>query len=608
MPFESPQAIALAGITSEPRVHDSLATDTLSGFGTVANPVDLANHLADFGNPDDGSAAWEKHPNSVGLLRGVLNNVTNSSGSAAAIYRFRRDPGTVDYRVEADFKISTLAVGGNASYVMARLDDALDTGYYGLFNFNSTTNFTIALGKMVTGTSTTLGTSLVLSGAAMPAVGETWSMALSVSNDEKVLYLKRPTGSRAGQWERVTSSGDNTINAAGWGGLRMLRSNNTTGASPIAWRLIEGGPQEPSGTSIVGTPDPIQSAQTLFRPSYTTATNTMTGLGGTHVGTTPSPWKSSQDPFVRGVRQDARSQIVANADVPGNAQSFAPSGGAFRAELRAFSNSNITVTATASATSTATTLTMSSGDVSALFDKDWLLNNRTGEHLRVNGTPSGTSVPVLRAQSTTAAAINNADTFLVPGGDVSDSGGTYMANRVEMFDRFPDGGGSTAPAAWPDPVGSVRWYRVLVYVDPSNSGYGSGKWTVLDQWKGQFGGSPPRALELSSDGNSFELGGTRTRLSLGSSSPGTWVKFVFGFRWETDAVNGWVQVYRNNSLIVPKRHEATLDYKFNKPANGADPIYYKQGIYRTTGHTATHIYYFGEPIIGTTLADVDFDH
>jgi hypothetical protein len=415
---------------------------------------------------------------------------------------------------------------------------------------------------------------------------------------------------------RATSSADNTINAPGFAGIYMLRCGPSSGQHYTLFQFETNGPQAQSGTSPAPSPDPVQSPALLWEPDYSVATQTLS------TGQPASPtsglvlgqiWRTEQAPYVRGALQPSRMQVVTGASIPGaGGDPYKPADGAMRVELRPISTvSDFTVRVTVAALATDTTLTMSSADAArlAFVDKgDFMTNTATGEVLRVSAVPSGTSVQVLRGQATTAQPIATTDTLTVHTGDVSDSGSTYETNRAEVYDRFPSGGGGTAPASWPDPVGSVRWYGVSYFIpvgfDTTSFTPGS-SWLTLDQWKGQFGGSPPRSLGIDvSRGTNGQwiLDGTspRSRLYLNFVRPGQWTRFVFGFRWDASAVNGWTMVYQDGQLVVPKRNEATMDIH----SGAADPIYYKNGIYRTKAWNATHVIHIGPPKVGATMADV----
>jgi len=177
-------------------------------------------------------------------------------------------------------------------------------------------------------------------------------------------------------------------------------------------------------------------------------------------------------------------------------------------------------------------------------------------------------------------------------GDVQESGG-YAANRAEVYDRHASPGSSTPPEEWPDPVGSVRWYDFTVYIPTDFTTADDDKWLDLTQWKGYRGGSPPLALEVKRD--RLRLGGTEGSASLGRIADGQWTRLTFGVHWSADD-DGWVEVWRDGERVVERTAGPTMDEVDGEP----DPVYLKQGIYRTKKWEVTHVVYFGPLTIATT--------
>lgn len=205
--------------------------------------------------------------------------------------------------------------------------------------------------------------------------------------------------------------------------------------------------------------------------------------------------------------------------------------------------------------------------------------------------PSGNAMKIeLRPYSAT-----NPGTTSPADGDINTSG---SANRVEVYGRYPSSSAtSTPPENWPDPVGSTRWYGFSVCV-PVGFVQSTNNWLTCTQWKGFYGGSPPQALEI--DANHFELGGTHGRRDLGAITLGAWTDFQFGYHWSTSPADGWVEVWRDDVNVLPRESRATMD----TTSGHADPIYFKQGIYRTSAWAATHTLYFGPVKVGLLRSDV----
>lgn len=592
----------------------------VDSFQQSLTAITLENHTPDSGAEAVSGAAWVRSSISTSSLKlggpaspaNYQNQVYNgTAGTASAWYYLDIDPGTLDYRVTAVMRMAGTFDGGNLFSIGARMSQTADTGYFASVSSSATyvdgvsPGVKITLQKRVAGSSTTLA-SVVLPTPTTQINGELWTLILDCSNDEKVVYVKGPLSGYTDFPVRVLSNTDNAINTTGNVGLYCLRCASSLGQHPTYFKFERNGPQQQAGTAPASSPDPAQTPALLWTPDYSVATQ----LVGANEGSS-GIWSHSQKPYVRGLIQPDRIQVVTGSDVPGSGI-YKPTG-ALRTELRSIyrADADFLVTATAAALAADTTLTMSSNDAAQLQFQtkgDFMTNQSTDEILRLSAAPSGTAVPVLRGQSTTAADIAIGDTFSVATGDVNDSGSSYETSRAEVYDRFPSTGGSTTPTAWPDPVGSVRWYgfSALIPSDFDVDGYGGANpWITLLQWKGQYGGSPPRSIGIDVTRGAYGrwiLDGTasRTRQNLGDVVPGTWTRFVFGFRWEYNAVNGWCMAYRDGNLVVPKRAEATMD----PHGAGADPIYLKQGIYRTKYWAATHITYYGAMKVGTTMADV----
>jgi hypothetical protein len=66
-------------------------------------------------------------------------------------------------------------------------------------------------------------------------------------------------------------------------------------------------------------------------------------------------------------------------------------------------------------------------------------------------------------------------------------------------------------------------------------------------------------------------------------------------RLSPDPAVGWIQVFRDGRLQVARTPLATMDVVGDQP----DPVYLKQGIYRTSLWTVTHVLYFGPISVST---------
>jgi hypothetical protein len=137
-------------------------------------------------------------------------------------------------------------------------------------------------------------------------------------------------------------------------------------------------------------------------------------------------------------------------------------------------------------------------------------------------------VPIIRAQESTEAPIAAGDCFNVATGDVNYAAG--FSSRSELYDRFPPNASSVSATSWPDPVGTVRWYRVGYYY-PSTinfTGTATNNSAVIT--------SIPSGAPLPVVGATITVPATGNPLSSSSVPVGTTVLSVAAFTTTTFAV------------------------------------------------------------------------
>jgi hypothetical protein len=378
------------------------------------------------------------------------------------------------------------------------------------------------------------------------------------------------------------------------------------------------------GQAVRFSEDTGNTTGLLWEPDYSTELLDGVGIGTgepsiTNGGLIPGRlWHSIQPPYVRGVPQKNVFNVFTGSNVPGATSDPYRPAGAFNAQIETSStSSDFTITATADATSTDTTVTFSVSDAAKLVYPglgsatigDFINNGNTHEHMRVTAQPVNGVVSVLRAQESTAAAVTAGDIFTIPTGEINPSAG--YSSRSEVYGRFP-AASFIDPVDWPDPVGSTRWYGISYYLPADMDTITGQGWWICTQFKGEFGGSPPLALSIdwSSDTENgkgtWKLEGTEGHptVSIGDIKLGTWTRMVFGIHWDNVTVanggTGWVEIYRDGVQMVAQTPACTMD----SHGSGADPIYLKNGIYRTIAWKATHNVYIGPPKIGTAMTDV----
>jgi MYXO-CTERM domain-containing protein len=121
-------------------------------------------------------------------------------------------------------------------------------------------------------------------------------------------------------------------------------------------------------------------------------------------------------------------------------------------------------------------------------------------------------------------------------------------------------------------------------------------WQLFTQWHHDgCCGSPP--VE-------FFVYGEEIRLTLNDSvTPwttklvrGVWHEFIFHVRWSPDPAVGFVELWHNGQLVLPKRHIGTM--------YAGDGIYLKLGLYRSDTVTQVGVVYHDGFMQATTLQDV----
>jgi hypothetical protein len=147
-----------------------------------------------------------------------------------------------------------------------------------------------------------------------------------------------------------------------------------------------------------------------------------------------------------------------------------------------------------------------------------------------------------------------------------------------------------------EPVGSEYYYRFNTMFASDFPSVRT--WQVFAQWHHEgSSGSPP--VE-------FYVYGEEMRLNIGGDpgvivwkAPlvrGQWQDFILRVKWSPDATVGFVELYRNGQLVLPKRNIAT---QFPGMLN-----YLKVGLYRSDTVTQTGIVYHDGWIMARELADV----
>lgn len=126
----------------------------------------------------------------------------------------------------------------------------------------------------------------------------------------------------------------------------------------------------------------------------------------------------------------------------------------------------------------------------------------------------------------------------------------------------------------------------------------SNTWQLFAQWH-QEGccGSPPLEFYVIGEEMHLRAGGSDGKIIwTGPLVRGQWNDFVMHVKWSSDSRVGFVELYRNGTLVAPKTYAAT---QF-----GGERNYLKLGLYRDSHISQVGVVYHDGFAMGTTLEDV----
>jgi len=144
-----------------------------------------------------------------------------------------------------------------------------------------------------------------------------------------------------------------------------------------------------------------------------------------------------------------------------------------------------------------------------------------------------------------------------------------------------------------EPAGSeyyYKWSTMFASDFPSAS-----TWQLFLQWHHTgSSGSPP--VEFFVYGEEIRLNIRSTTVWRTPLVRGVWQDFVFRVKWSPDASVGFVELYHNGKLALPRRYAAT---QFSGQVN-----YLKMGLYRNESISRTGVLYHDGFIMAKQLSDV----
>jgi hypothetical protein len=161
-----------------------------------------------------------------------------------------------------------------------------------------------------------------------------------------------------------------------------------------------------------------------------------------------------------------------------------------------------------------------------------------------------------------------------------------------------------------DPIGASGNRNELVYLsyEPTGSEYfykwsvmfaqdfpSARTWQLFTQWHHEGdSGSPP--LELYVYGEELRLEAGSTVVWSAPLRRGIWNDFILHAKWSSDPSVGFLELYHQNELVLPRRNIAT---QFPGQRN-----YLKQGLYRNSTVVPDGVLYVDGMIQATKLSDV----
>lgn len=147
-----------------------------------------------------------------------------------------------------------------------------------------------------------------------------------------------------------------------------------------------------------------------------------------------------------------------------------------------------------------------------------------------------------------------------------------------------------------EPAGSEYYYKFSTMFAPDFPSVKT--WQLFTQWHHEgSGGSPPVEFYVYGEEIRLNIGGNPgTIVWRGNLTRGAWQDFVFHVKWSPDPKVGFVELYHNGKLVLPKRYIAT---QFSGQRN-----YLKVGLYRNETVSPVGVVYHDGWIMARKLEDV----
>ena len=145
--------------------------------------------------------------------------------------------------------------------------------------------------------------------------------------------------------------------------------------------------------------------------------------------------------------------------------------------------------------------------------------------------------------------------------------------------------------------GDERWYRwSTMFAEDFPTA--PDKFVDFVQFKKDGEGSGPVTFMVWGEQMELRANGTHWKAPL---RRGVWEEFIFHVKWSPDPSVGFIELWRNGRLELPRKFMLTLDRDEN---GNVIPAYIKQGLYRSDDFTETGVLFQDGMVAGTTLEAV----
>ena len=170
------------------------------------------------------------------------------------------------------------------------------------------------------------------------------------------------------------------------------------------------------------------------------------------------------------------------------------------------------------------------------------------------------------------------------------TGRDSTVNRSELaVSRYPDGSR--------DNEGDERWYRWQTKLPADFPEVSGRNFATIMQWM-RDDNRDPRPLSFGIVGRSLRIASGGTRY-LGPISRGEWHEFLVHAKWSSDPRVGFIEVFQDGRLILPKLH---LQNAYKDSSGRPIRHYIKQGLYKSDAVPSAHLFHDGMTVANSRAA------